>query len=349
MDSTTLQMLALLRASLAGQKPDPLPATEEEWQKLFRLARKHAVVTMINDAIEQLPADLRPQGDIAISWALSADRTRYHFHHQEKVLADIRRRATDDGLQTVVVKGLSLAACYPVPSSRACGDIDLFFEPREQDAYRRGNALLGNADAQCDGKHAEFLVDGVSVENHYTLLDQNYRSQRRAERYIRSTIKDITPDGCLSPMGNMAYLLMHTISHITAKFKLPLRNVLDWGMFLKANRDRLDPAECHRVMRRIGMDDAFNMLTLLSAEFIGADLATFISGKIRQDDVDKMRELILDKSYLAPVPAGLPFFQRLRTRYRRNRQRRWLYRYLPSTGLERLCGNLIRLVHKDNG
>lgn len=348
MDSTTYQMLALLRASLAGQKPDTLPANEEEWDKLFKLARKHAVVTMINDAIEQLPDDQQPQGDIAISWALSADRTRYHYHHQEQVLADIRQRATAAGLQTVVIKGLSLAAYYPNPSSRACGDIDLFFEPRKQNAYQRGNEILGNADAHCDGKHAEFSVDGVMVENHYNLLDLHYVSQRRAERYIRSTVKDITPDGHLSPMGNMVYLLMHTICHITAKFKLPLRNVLDWGMFLKANRDTLNPEECHRVMRHIGMDDAFNMLTLLSGEFIGADLSMFISGEIRKDDIDKMRELILDKSYLAPIPKDVRFIKRLKTRYRRNRQRHWLYRYLPSSAPERLLNNLIRLVYKDN-
>ena len=179
-------------------------------------------------------------------------------------------------------------------------------------------------------------VDGVPVENHYRFLDLNYLSQYRAERYIHSSLKDVSPEGYLSPMGNMAYLLMHTVSHLTAKYKLPLRNIIDWGMFLKANSQALSPADCHRVMRRIGMLPAFDILTLLAGEFIGADLSQYISATVRQEDVDRMRELILDKKYFEPVPSGLNPVQRFRLRWKRNQERRWLYRYLPSSAAERV-------------
>ena len=147
-------------------------------------------------------------------------------------------------------------------------------------------------------------------------------------------------------MGNLVYLLMHTVCHLTAKFKLPLRNILDWGIFLKANSDVLNPVDCRRAMRRIGMLPAYNMLTFLAGEFIGADLSKFILDPVRQKDVDRMRELILDKKYLDAVPNGLGPVQRFRVRWQRNRERRWLYRYLPSTAVERVRGNLAHLVRK---
>ena len=347
MDATTQQMLSLLRSSLSGIAPDILPATDGEWEKLFVLARKHGVVTMINDAVEKLPSWQQPQGDIALSWALSADRTRYHYSHQAEVLENIRRKADAEGLRLGLIKGMSLSRFYPSPSSRPCGDIDIFFLPLSQQTYQQGNALLGCPDAALDGKHAEFAVDGVQVENHLHFLDLHFISQRRAERYIRASLDDISPEGYLSPMGNMVYLLMHTVCHLTAKYKLPLRNILDWGMFLKANLDNLNPAECQHVMRRIGMLPAFDMLTRLAGEFTGADLSKFfVQETVRQDDLDRLRELILDKKYLEPIPAGLNPLQRFGVRMRRNRQRRWLYRYLPSNAFERTLGNVIHLFDR---
>ena len=99
MDITTQQMLSLLRSSLNATQPNLLPANDGEWEKLFWLARKHGVVTMINDAIEQLPPQQQPQGDIALSWTLSAERTHYHYKHQAEVLDAIRGRADADNLR----------------------------------------------------------------------------------------------------------------------------------------------------------------------------------------------------------------------------------------------------------
>ncbi|MBQ0159968.1 MAG: nucleotidyltransferase family protein [Bacteroidales bacterium] len=343
MDPLFEELLSLLRCSLNKQQPKETHLTYEQWEKIYWLARAHGLVAMVNDAIEMLPEDQKPTGNIALSWILSAERTQFHFQHQSEVLASIQQKAREHGIQLVIIKGMSLARFYPKPNSRSCGDIDIYFPGY----YKFGNQLLGSPEAEVDGKHAEMKVDGVVVENHLHFLDQHYISQRRAERYIKSTLKDTTPEGYLSSMGNLVYLLMHTVCHLTAKDKLPLRNVIDWGMFMKANHDDLDPTECHRVMKHVGMNDAFNMFTLLAGEFIGYDLSAYLKGEnIIQDDVVRMRELITSKKYMPPVPKGLSPIQWLKVRYSRNRQRRWLYRYLPSTAVERVTNNIIRLFYK---
>ena len=346
MDITTTQMIALLRCSLNGHNPEPLPCSTEEWEKLYWLARKHGVVTMINDIIEKLPPDRQPQGDIALSWPLSADRTRYHYARQAEVLEKLRQKASAQGLRILVLKGIGLSRLYPVPSSRACGDIDLLFLPLSRQSFDAGNRLLGINDNKVHGKHTETIIDGVPVENHLTFLDLNYASQKSAEQYIRSSLSDVTSEGFLPPMADMVYLLMHTVSHFTAQFKLPLRNILDWGMFLQANRKVLSPQECHHVMRQIGMTDAFNMLTQMAGEFIGTDLSDFISKPIRRRDADRMRGLILDKKHIEYIPKGLSPIQRFMTRISRNNHNRWLYRYLPSSRRERIKKNYRHLIRK---
>ena len=221
MNPTFDHMLSLLRASLNDSPPDiPLLSTNE-WEQLFWLARKHGVVTMINDAIERLPDDKQPQGDIALSWTLSAERTRYHYAHQAQVLESIDQKAQAEGIPYILLKGMSLSRYYPRPDSRPCGDIDICFPHH----YQQGNALLGSPNAPTEGKHSEIVVDGVTVENHRQLLDLNYRSQKKAEEYIWKSIDDSSSDHFLPPMADMVYLLMHTICHLTAKFKLPLRRM----------------------------------------------------------------------------------------------------------------------------
>lgn len=339
-DNNTMDvMFLLLKASL--QEAEPCLEQDVDWLRLFGVARRHGVVTLLYDAILRLPPERRPQGDTALSWALSAERTRHHFAHQAEVLRTLAQRARAAGLPLLIVKGMDLAKLYPVPDSRACGDIDVYFFDR----YDEGNALLGDAGARLDGKHAEVTVDGVTVENHLTLLDQAFRRQRRAEQYIVSTLPQATQDAegvyHLAPTGAMVYLLMHTVSHLTGKYKMPLRNLLDWGLFLDAHRAELSPVECRRVVRRLGMTDAFDMLTALAGEFTGCCLDDYVAGRVRGKDLRRMRRLTVERDYLPHVPEELAFFEQLRLRLRRHRQRRWLYRYLPVTPAERMS-NIFR-------
>ena len=333
MDTTLNTLLTLLRSSLNRQAPC-LPKTDEKsWEKVYWAARSHGIVAIVNDAIELLPPEQQPQGDIALSWALSAERTRHHYHRQEETLSNIREKAESIGLDYVTFKGLALARYYPVPDSRACGDIDIYF--LGPNGYKEGNAFLGDPEAGKDGKHSEIEVNGVIFENHQHFLDLNYRSQKRAESYLVKSLSQ-SINHLLPPMADMVYNLMHTVGHLTAKYKLPLRNIVDWGMFLKGNIGILDPKECQQITKKIGMNQSFDILTKLASEIIGFDLSAYIGGHIRQRDLDNLRELILNKEYFSAVPQNLSRWQKLRTRIQRNRQRRWLYRYLPSTRSERL-------------
>jgi len=332
MDATTIHLLELLKGALNSNPADIAPLDTAQWEQIFWLARKHGVVTIINDAIEMLPPQLQPQGDIALSWTLSAERTRYHYAQQAHVLETIDSKASSEGIPYVLLKGMSLARYYPRPDSRPCGDIDICFPHN----YERGNALLGNPNAKTDGKHSELIVDGVTIENHLHFLDLNYKSQKDAEAYIWNALQEVPSDHFLPPMADMVYLLMHTVCHLTAKYKLPLRNIIDWGMFLKANQTTLNPKECQKVVKALGMKDAFNILTFLSSDIIGTNLDMFIDGHIRAKDISRMRDLILTKRYLETVPKDLPPIRRMIAKAKRHSQRRWLYRYLPSTRLERI-------------
>lgn len=348
MDTTSIPtqqaLLTLLRASLQ-RTVAPLEGSVD-WKALFLMARQHGVVTLLYDAILLLPAEQQPQGNMALSWALSAEHTREHYAHQQEVLQQLADKARAAALPMLIVKGMDLSPLYPVPTSRACGDIDVYFFDR----YADGNALLGNADATLDGKHSEVVVDGVMVENHLTFLDQQHRRQRQAEQLIRDSLPHATTDGMgichLAPDGNMVYLLMHTVSHLTAKYKMPLRNMVDWGLFLDTHRHLLSPQQCRQAVRSIGMSDAFLLLTSLAAEFTGKDLQSYLFGPVRAEDRQRMRQLILDKDYYAHVPDALSFSAQLRLRVRRYRSRHWLYRYLPITRREWMANILRQQWHR---
>ena len=50
MSTLTDQMFILLRSSLNQRPADLTPLSEDDWKKLFWLARQHGIVTIINDA-----------------------------------------------------------------------------------------------------------------------------------------------------------------------------------------------------------------------------------------------------------------------------------------------------------
>ena len=96
MDKITELMLQLLRCSLNGQRPQLSDISTDDWEKLYWLSRKHGVVTIIFDVIEKLPEAQKPQGDIALSWELSAERTRFHYNHQSEVLQSLRQKTRQE-------------------------------------------------------------------------------------------------------------------------------------------------------------------------------------------------------------------------------------------------------------
>ena len=136
-------------------------------------AKSQGVVALVHDAL----LALQEQGhEVPVSRqemfmaAMLTDGVERSNRRREEMLRTFAARLKrEKGIDTVVVKGSSLARHYPVPLHRECGDNDIYLGPRahEADAWLRD---MGVAVDDSDPRHSSFILNGIAFENHAYLM-----------------------------------------------------------------------------------------------------------------------------------------------------------------------------------
>lgn len=122
--------LVLLRAGLWGKFPENrglFPLEEEEWERVFAMSRRQSVSGMVFDGICLLPETLQPSPAAFAKWIVIADAIEKFSGRMNAALKDLTGLFVSEGLRPVLQKGQGVAALYPEPSHRECGDIDFYF------------------------------------------------------------------------------------------------------------------------------------------------------------------------------------------------------------------------------
>lgn len=126
--------LVLLRAGLWGKFPENrglFPLDEEEWERVFAMSRRQSVSGIVFDGICLLPETLQPSPAVFAKWIVIADAIEEFSGRMNAALKDLTGLFVSEGLRPVLQKGQGVAALYPEPSHRECGDIDFYFPERQ--------------------------------------------------------------------------------------------------------------------------------------------------------------------------------------------------------------------------
>ena len=165
-------ILAGLIAYLLFDAPIPFsaPLSGGHWDAILREAKTQGVTAVTYDAILLLPADLRPPRPQLFHLASKAQTIEDDSEKLENALSHFASEVfLQLGLETLVVKGLSLARLYPDPLHRERGDNDLFTGPATAQICsfmeRQGHAV-----DRKDPRHWTFFFDDVEFECHTYLL-----------------------------------------------------------------------------------------------------------------------------------------------------------------------------------
>lgn len=217
----TRSFFKLLRESLFGYDAGEIALSENEWIALYLTARRQACQAVVYDAAAKysMPGLLRER------WAEDVlkieNRNARIKKVAEKQMAAWERR----GIGAVELKGQAVAALYPRPEHRICGDIDWWF-PREGDWEKALDAAHENkcvTKVDSDGD-VHYLLATVMVEHH------------------RNGFRENTPE------GRIAFLCWHIAKHAMV-FGVGMRQVCDYALTVKkydATYDRAKVAGfCH--------------------------------------------------------------------------------------------------------
>ncbi|MFI3303747.1 MAG: nucleotidyltransferase family protein [Rikenellaceae bacterium] len=140
-----------------------------DWKQIFELAKIQTVAGVVWDGVEKLPQSIRPPRTITILWYGYVARLAQSNMVINQTVKELFELLESHSLHPILMKGASVAALYPDPMKRGCGDIDLFLGEVEHNAaneiiQKRYNIDLGGKRQAYHHHHYE--IEGIEVENH---------------------------------------------------------------------------------------------------------------------------------------------------------------------------------------
>ena len=288
-------LLALLRMVVRRQVGSGV-LDEADREKLMAIAISQAVPVVALDGLQQYDSVRRDCFSLGaegteknggarrrMQWVGQVVATERLYAKHEKAMAELARLYAAKGLRMMVLKGYGLSLDWPVPNHRVVGDLDIynFGRWREADALVAQNCGIKVEEAH--EHHTVFNYKGVLVENHYDFI--NTKAHRDA-RKIEDRLKLLAEKDCrgIEVLGetiylpsadfNAIFLMRHMGQHFAGEH-LNLRQILDWGFFVRAHHEEVDWEDAIGFLKEIGMDVFFHQINAICVDFLGFAEADF--------------------------------------------------------------------------
>ena len=247
MDSALDTLIKIVQVSL-DLSEDVTFSTTVEWQEVFDLSIKQGVGAIAFDGVQKLydrgsevvaPLYGNELKALKRDWFGFLLGNEVQYEEQCQLIRELAGILHGSGIETMVMKGISLSNYYPVPSHRAVGDIDLYMFGRGSDADKLFLDQLGVSVKQNEDKHSTFKYKGTLVENHAGFLNVvEYPSSSTMESYLEEEAKHGRPFSLgqirvISPtiMMDAVYLPCHIAGHFMYG-GLTLKQLTDWALFV---------------------------------------------------------------------------------------------------------------------
>lgn len=274
--TTNQILLELLRSAVLDREPSLPKDVVVNWDEQMDVSSRHGVLAWVWDGICKLPIDQQPPRQQRINWALSAQEIWDRYHKQKSALSEMVDVCNKNDMRFLLLKGIGLSELYPKPESRPSGDIDFFLFGD----YEKGNQLFsaGKEFHETD-LHSEIHYHGIEIENHKTIVYPNSKVKRKVSEYLLANLDKAEQSSSgyyeLSPLQNLPYLMMHSLNHVNygnGASLLPIRHIVDLGMFLKNNKSVLPQSAVFQLMTRLGLSKSFQLIVHLAESILDIDL-----------------------------------------------------------------------------
>ena len=246
-------MLRILRCAVHGEAtPDPV-FSAEEWAALLRLSEAHGLLPLVYDAAYRCASFQQLEPETRKAFQTRAIRRAISQIRQSSEFLTLLLHAQAQGLDPIVLKGITVRSLYPRPMLRPSVDEDLLVRPGEAAAYHRfflSEGLVPD-DPEAELSTAAELSyhrpeSPTYIELHLHPFppeseaygDCNALFAGASERAVRVQIEDVALRA-LAPTEHLLYLLCHAYKHFLHS-GVGIRQVCDIGMFAQRYGEEID-------------------------------------------------------------------------------------------------------------
>lgn len=302
---TDKALLTLLRSGLWNRPPDSpelFPLSSDEWQEVFEKSRSHTVSAIVADSLEHLPENQLPPDRILASWAVESDR----IERLNGTMANVTARLSEiyRNLRPVCFKGQECASLYARPSSRECGDIDLYFNDIEaSEVVARQHGYV--PEHKPDGSFT-YAVQGIVVEHHQSYIDL---CAPRIRKWLRTL--DANPGfetgngGMLRPVPalNLLVLHSHVMKHAFGR-GVGLRQICDLARAYCSYDGMYDADELRDMYRKAGLTSWTRMVHAFLTDYLGLGKEFLPYAEPHADASEFLRRVMLAGNFGRSMPGN---------------------------------------------
>ena len=299
--------LELLQAAVGKRRCLSKVLNREEWELMYELFKKHALLGAGYVAIQKLPQEQWPTKPLVLKWIGVAEQIKMRNMALNEECREVVRQMEHDGIGTVVIKGQSNWENYPeeLREFRNPGDIDVWTTlindngipialqtgySVEYEYYKGVRGIIEYAQMQRRLRedkslfkplyyHVEYHTDkGTEVEMHYrpSFLCSPVRNMRM-QRWFKERFDVCLKNKCqlgfpvLTSSVNVVYQLVHLYRHVF-EGGIGLRQLMDYYFALRVWYN--DVMECNDLQSQ-GMWSEGLGTPVMSKEEVMAVLRSF--------------------------------------------------------------------------
>ena len=157
----------LIQISLGAVDGFDEALSDQEWEEMFALAKKHSILGVLFEGLMRLPAEQRPPRLVYLKWASVIDKIESRNALQDRRTEELSRLFSEAGFENCILKGQGAARRYPKPEWRQCGDIDIWVQGRREDIIKFVRSKCSCGEVVYHHVGARFFQD-VPTEVHFT-------------------------------------------------------------------------------------------------------------------------------------------------------------------------------------
>ena len=298
-------LLTLLRSGLWNRPPDCpelFPLSSDEWQEVFEKSRNHTVSAIVADSLEHLPENQLPPDGILASWAVESDR----IERLNGTMANVTAQLSEiyRNLRPVCFKGQECASLYARPSSRECGDIDLYFDDIEASAaVARQHGYV--PEHKPDGSFT-YAVQGIVVEHHQSYIDLCAPRKRKWLRILDANPGFETGNGGMlrpTPSLNLLVLHSHVMKHAFGR-GVGLRQICDLARAYYSYDGMYDADELRDMYRKAGLTSWTRMVHAFLTDYLGLGKEFLPYAEPHADASEFLRRVMLAGNFGRSMPGN---------------------------------------------
>lgn len=310
-------LLYILRAVIHDLPLDAvrfMNVTKEEWAELYRLSKAQGVTAVVFDKLSRAYSESeefpRPPKEQTLKWYAQSMAIEKKMSKIRSLSAEFAERMAEEGLHTLVLKGIAISTYYPNPLHREFGDLDCYLFEKScskiiwNNAYEKGNiaAEIAGADVRRGFyKHSHIKFKNFEIENHqFSLPIKDGKSTRELERHLRKIaipIKLEEEKELYIPSAdfNALFLTAHAMNHFLYE-SIKIRNVLDWALFVRKERENVDWKSFWEWCDKMHYTRFVECLNFICEKYLGVNAMVYnrtSSAKSLSYDKEKMATRIL--------------------------------------------------------